>query len=163
MALTFNKFNVTVQNLGQGVDNLNTGTNLYVMLTNTAPNSADTVIDTTGGVCVLKSTSNANEIAAGNGYTKGGVNLASGAFTQTAGLASLVANDGTLTASGGSIGPFRYAVLYDSAGGTTSTRPVLGWWDYGSALTLNSGDSVLFQNSNASGNFTTTYPILTLQ
>jgi hypothetical protein len=159
MSLAANKFNIYVQNLGQGVHNLNTD-NLFILLTNTAPNAGDTVVDTTTTTCTVKSVSNAGEIAAGNGYTKGGVQLSSNAYTEVAGLASLVANQGVITATG-AIGPFRYAVLYDNSVGTTATRPVMLWWDNGSSVSLASGQNLLLQNSAGAGNFTVTYPLLT--
>ena len=162
MPLTFNKFNNFVQALGQGQVNLNSDS-LYILLTNTAPAAGDTVVDTTTSTCTVKASSNAAEIAAGNGYVKGGGQVSANAFSQSAGLASLTGNDVVVTASGGSIGPFRYAVLFDASAGTSSTRPVLGWWDYGSSVTLGAGSSVTLQNSNGSGNFTSTYPVLTLQ
>ena len=50
------------------------------------------------------------------------------------------------TASGGNVGPFEYVILYDSA-----SSKLLGWWDYGSAVTLNgaNGDSFTFAPSGA--------------
>jgi hypothetical protein len=44
------------------------------------------------------------------------------------------------TASGGSIGPFRYAVLYDDTP-TSPADPLVSWWDYGSSITLASGET----------------------
>lgn len=161
MSVAFNKFNVYTQNVGQGVYNLNTDS-LFILLTNTAPNAADTAVDTTTTPCTVKSTSNASEIAAGNGYTKGGGQIVSNAYTQAAGLASLIGNAVTITATG-AVGPFRYAIAYDNTAGTTATRPVIGWWDNGASVTLASGQAVIIGNSSTGGNWTTSFPILTDQ
>lgn len=54
-----------------------------------------------------------NELSTANGYTAGGAALTSVTWTQTGGTAKFDAADPTWTASGGSIGPFRIAVIYD--------------------------------------------------
>lgn len=158
---TYNKVNQFVQTLGQGGVNLNTDS-LFILLTNTVPNVSDTVVDTTTTPCTVKATSNASEIAAGNGYTKGGAQVGSNAYTQASGTASLVGNAVVFTASG-AIGPFRYAVLYDNTGGTTATRPLMGWWDNGSSVSLASGQTLTIGNVTNAGNWTTgTNAILTV-
>ena len=82
------------------------------------------------------------EVAAGNGYTKGGNQAAISSSEQSAGTYKLVlADPATWTAAGGTIGPFRYAVLYNETGGAAATRPVIGWWDYGSEITLQIGET----------------------
>jgi hypothetical protein len=60
------------------------------------------------------------------------------------------------TASGGAIANFRYICLYNDTP-TSPTDPLIGWWDYGSTLTLNSGDSltVKFNGSAGSGTILT--------
>ena len=96
----FNKFNSFVGDLGLAKINLNTDS-ILGLLTNTAPVAGDTVVDTTTGTCTVKSTSNAAEIAAGNGYTKKGLALATTSYSQTGGVGKLVASaDQVLTASG---------------------------------------------------------------
>jgi hypothetical protein len=98
--------------------------------------------------------SNITEIGAGNGYSAGGTTIGSTAYSQTSGLASLTGNNVVFTASGGTIGPLRYAVIYDTTP-TSPLKPLIGWWDYGSSITLNAGETLTVS-------FTTNL-ILTLQ
>jgi hypothetical protein len=148
---TFNKFNQFVEDLAEKVHNLGSDT-MKILLTNTAPNVADTHVDTVLTPCVVEGTSNAAEIAAGNGYTKGGNQATAGTSAQTSGTYKLVLNDPTAwTAAGGTIGPFQYAVLYNETGGAAATRPVIGWWNYGSAVTLQIGESFTVDLDAANG------------
>jgi flagellar capping protein FliD len=122
----FNKFNSFVEALAEKVHDLGSDT-LKVMLTNTAPAATNAVkVDIT-------------ELAAGNGYTAGGNTAAVSASSQTSGTYKLVLADPTTwTAVGGTIGPFRYAVLYND---TASNDELIAWWDYGASLTLNAGET----------------------
>lgn len=54
---------------------------------------------------------------------------------QTTGTYKLTLADLVLTASGGAVAAFRYVVLYNDTP-TSPADPLIGWWDYGSALTL---------------------------
>lgn len=157
----FTKFQQFVGDIGTAKHDLNADT-LMLLLTNTAPNVADTIVDTTTTPCTVKSTSNAAEIAAGSGYTKKGGQVAANAYSQSAGTAKLTGNKMTITASGGSIGPFRYAVLFNDSKGTTATRPVIAYADYGSAITLNDGESITFGKDTAGNNWDATIPILSV-
>lgn len=121
MTANFNWFNSFSRDLGTKVHNLS-GDTLKVMLTNTAPVATNT------------STSNITEISAGNGYTTGGKTITSQSFVNSSGTSTLTADNLVFAASGGSIGPFRYAVLYNSTAGGN----LIGWYDYGSNLTLSS-------------------------
>lgn len=124
---TFNKFNAFVENVAEGVHNLGSDT-LKVMLTNTAPVAGNSV------------KTDLTEISAGNGYTAGGTAATISSSAQSGGTYKLVLADVTFTASGGSIGPFRYAVLYNDTP-TSPADPLIGWWDIGSAVTLADGES----------------------
>lgn len=121
---TFNKFECFVGDLGAGLHDLD-GDQLNVYLTNATPSaSADSVL------------TDLADITEENGYTAGGAD-SQNAYSEASGVGTLTGTDITWTASGGTIGPFRYAVLYNTGG----TTPLIGWWDYGSAVTLQIGES----------------------
>jgi hypothetical protein len=102
------------------------------LLDNTASFVAsDTTVNAVDG-------SGAKEVS-GNGWTAGGLTLASVAVTQvTTNDAILDANDASATASGGSIGPAYAALLYDS----TSLKPLV-YIDFGQAQSA--GDTTDFK------------------
>ena len=77
-----------------------------------------------------------HELANGNGYTTGGAKLAGVTTGQVSGVATLDANDTVWTASGGAIGPVRYAVVYDD---TASGDPILFMIDFGADKTADDG------------------------
>jgi len=133
---SFNKFNAFVEHLAEKVHNLGSDT-LKVALTNTAPSSANSTF------------SDITEISSGNGYTAGGTAATISSSAQTSGTYKLVLADVVFTASGGSIGPFRYAVLYNDTP-TSPADPLIGYWDYGSSVTLADTESftVDFDASN---------------
>ncbi len=122
---SFNKFYTFVQDLGRGVHNLNTAS-IKVMLTNVAPVATNTIL------------ANLTDLSTANGYTAGGTAMTGTAYAQTSGTAKLAGSNVVFTASGGSIGPFQYAVLYNA---TASGGPLIGWWDYGSAVTITTGNT----------------------
>lgn len=127
---TFNKTQHWAGVLGFGHANLNTDA-MKIGLTNTAPTATGTTV-----------WADITEIATGNGYVGGGIDIgntgaeAGGTFTMQA------TGDPSWTATGGSIGPFRYAVLYDDTIATGGfVDAVAGWWDYGSGVTLTTGET----------------------
>jgi hypothetical protein len=124
---SFNKYEVFSENLAEKVHNLDTDT-LKVLLSNTAPNAA-----------THATKSDASEISAGNGYSAGG-NDTQNATSRSGGTTSITGVDTTFTASGGTIGPFRYAILYNDTP-TSPADPLIGYWDYGSSVTLQDGES----------------------
>lgn len=152
---TYNKFRIFAEDVFQAVHNFGSHT-LNLGLTNTSPNVADLDVNTSLSPDRIISTSNADEIAAGNGYAEGGSSIVITTNSQTGGTYTLAANQIVWTASGGTIATFRYVYLYNISGGAAATRPVISWWDYGSGITLNSGETftVKFNNANPGTIFT---------
>lgn len=123
MAVALTLYTATKTEIGLGSFNLNTDT-LKAALTNTAPQASDTVWNTT----VYPAP------AAANGYTAGGhdtQNLFS--------AGKLTGTDIVITATAGGIGPFRYVILYDD---TNASDKLIGYYDYGSSITLNEGETL---------------------
>jgi hypothetical protein len=134
---TFNKFNQFVQDLANKKHDLSADT-LKVMLTNTAPVAGNSIL------------SDITEIATGNGYVAGGTQASTTSSTQTGGTEKLIVGDVVFTASGGSIGPFRYAVFYNATQ-TSPNKPLIGWHDYGASITLLNGESFTWDADQAGG------------
>ncbi len=111
----------------EGVHNLGSNT-LKLMLSNTASAQTDDV------------KADLTEISAGNGYTAGGSTLSVSSSAQSGGDYTLSAGDVTFTASGGTIGPFRYVDMYNDTP-TSPADPLIQRWDYGSSITLQDGES----------------------
>lgn len=127
---SFTKVNDFVVNLANAMD-LDSDT-LAVALTNTDPTAGTDVTGDGNGVLA-----NITEIAYTNLSSRTLANVTS---TQTSGTYKLSADDKVLTASGGSVAPFRYVVIYNDTP-TSPADPVIGYYDYGSSLTLNDGDT----------------------
>jgi len=51
----------------------------------------------------------------------------------------------------GSRGAFRYVVIYDNTATTPTNKPLLGWWDYGSSITMQNGDTFTVQLDAVNG------------
>jgi hypothetical protein len=132
---TYVKFQPFVEYLAEKSFDLQNDT-LKVMLTNTTPSAA------------WGTKSQATDISAGNGYTAGGTQATVSSSAQTSGTYKLVLADVTFTASGGSIGPFEWAILYDD---TATSKQLIAYWDYGSAVTLASGESFTWDADPSTG------------
>ncbi len=117
------------------VHNLGSDT-LKIMLTNVAPSASNAV------------KADITDIAAGNGYSAGGSAVTITSSSQTAGTYKLIGNSVTFTASGGSIATFRYAVIYNS---TAASGNLIGWWDYGAAVSVTNGNSFQVQLDGTNG------------
>ena len=137
----FNKFLSFVEAVAEGVHDF-ASDSLKIALSNTAPTNTDTVF-APGGAHPAP--------AAANGYAPTEATLTSSG--QTAGVEKLILQDVVFTAAGGQIGPFRYVILYnDDAVGDE----LIGWWDYGSSITLETGETFTVDLDAANGVLTIT-------
>lgn len=113
------------------VEGMNLGSDtLIVALSNTDPTAGTDVTADGNGVLA-----NISQISYTNLSSRTLANVTS---AQSSGTYKLSADDLTLTASGGSVAAFRYVVIYND---TVTNDPVIGYYDYGSSLTLNDGDT----------------------
>ena len=138
---TFNKVNDFVKNAVHNMDL--ESDQIVVALSNTAPGSeaSNPAADGNGVLA------NVTQVAYTNLSSR---NVTTSSSTQTGGTYKLVLADITLSASGGDVGPFRYVYLFDDTV-TTPADPLIGYYDYGSSLTLNDGDSLTVDFSAANG------------
>tara|TARA_B100000902_G_scaffold55608_1_gene62383 strand:- start:2304 stop:2735 length:432 start_codon:yes stop_codon:yes gene_type:complete len=127
---SFTKVNDFVVNLANTMDL--DGDTLKVALSNTDPTSGTNAAADGNGILA-----NITEIAYTNLSAR---ELQSVTSTQTSGTYKLSANDLVLTASGGAVAAFRYVIIYDDTV-TSPADPLIGYYDYGSSLTLNDGDT----------------------
>lgn len=133
----FNKFNSFTEAIAEKVHNLGSDV-LEVALTNSAPVNTNTVL--------------ANITQITYTFLNARTVTVSGS-AQTAGVYKLSIADKTLTSTGGSTGPFRYVVLFNQ---TATNDELIGWYDYGSSITLGDGESLLLNFDDANGVLTIT-------
>jgi hypothetical protein len=132
----FNKINQFVADVANKVHNLGSDS-LKIMLTNSAPVATNAI------------KSDLTDISAGNGYSAGGSAVTITGSTQSSGTYKLVGNDLVFTATG-AVGPFRYAALYNDTQ-TSPVKPLIGWWDYGSSISLANGETFTIDLDNVNG------------
>lgn len=141
----YNKLNGFVEHLAEKVHNLQSDA-ITLAITNTAPASEATPPTGATGTNVL---ANLTQIS----YT----NLSSRVLTittsaQTSGTYNLIASDIVLTASG-AVGPMRYIYVYNDTP-TSPADPLIGYYDYGSSVSLASGETFTLDLDNVNGIFT---------
>lgn len=118
---TFVDFDILVEDILAGEHNFNAaGDTIMVYLTNNTPSvTADAVLADLAGITEQ------------NGYAATDIQ---NDMSQTGGTATVTGVDVTITATG-AVGPFQYAVLYNSTA-TTKTNPLISYYDYGSSISL---------------------------
>lgn len=129
---TFTKIHSFVENLAEKQIDLS-GAGLTIALTNTAHTSTwDELADLT-------------QISYSNLSSRV---LTVSSSAQTSGTYKVVVNDLVLTSSGGSTGPFRYIYIYDD---NSTGDKLIGYYDYGSSLTLNDTDTLTLNFDGTNG------------
>lgn len=126
----FNKFNSFPQKLTDKAISFAADT-FKVMLSNTLPVATNAV------------KTDITEISAGNGYSAGGT-VTTITESSSGGVVTVKGSAVVFTATG-AVGPFEYAVLYDS-----TTNDLVGWWDYAAAVTMANTETftVTFDSTN---------------
>ena len=132
---TFQKFNDFSEQLARGVHDWDAHT-FKVALTNAAPLATNTVL------------ADITQIAAGNGYTAGGT-ATTITISETGGTTTVNGTQVVFTASG-TMAPCRYAVLYNDTA-TSPADALVGWWDYGSSITLAVGETFTIDFDGTNG------------
>jgi hypothetical protein len=120
---SFNKFNQFVEDVAEKVHNLGSD-QLVIALSNTVPVATNAVL------------ADITQISYTNLSSR---NITTTSSAQTSGTYKLTLTDLVLTASG-AVGPFRYVVLYNDTP-TSPADPLIGWYDYGSSISLANGET----------------------
>ena len=116
---TYNKFNQFIEDLHDKVHHCGTD-QFTVFLTNSAPVATNSVI------------ADITEASYTNCSSR---NLTTSTHSETSGTYTQLFADLVLTASGGTVGPFRYVGIFNNTP-TSPADPLVGWYDYGSSITL---------------------------
>ena len=130
--VAFNKFNSYSEAVHHGKHDFSSD-QIKVALTNTAPDAADSVL------------ADIEQIGYSGLSTRNLVTASSG---QTGGLYKLVLNDLILTQSGIAGQAFRYPVLYNE---DAPSDELIAYYDRGSSITLQPGESLQLDFSAGSG------------
>ena len=138
---SFNKVNDFILHAVQNMDL--ESDQIKIALSNTAPGSESSDPSADGNGVLA----NVTEVSYTNCSTR---DVTTTSSTQTGGVYKLVLADLTLTAAGGAVGPFQYLYSYNDTV-TTPADPLIGYYDYGTALTLNDGDSFTVDFSASNG------------
>jgi len=135
---TFNKFQAFVEAVAEKKHDLGADT-FFVQLLATAPDAALDAVEVDLPA----------DLGTGFGYTAGGVTCGTATGSaQTAGTYKLTIADKVITAAGGSIGPFRYVVLLNN---TAVNKDLIGFYDYGSSITLLDTETLTIDFDAAAG------------
>jgi hypothetical protein len=138
MAVALTKFQGFVEAVAEKKHDLGADT-FYVQLMNTAPDAALDFVETDLPA----------DLGTAGGYTAGGVTVGTAvASAQSGGTYKLTLTDKVITATAAGIGPFRYVVLFNN---TATNKDLIGYYDYGSSITLNDTETLTIDFDAAAG------------
>ena len=120
---TYQKYTAAIEPMLEG---MNLGTDTWKVALAATINLADTAF-----------TPGTTDLATANGYTAGGNTCSLTSSSQSGGTYKLVLASPAIWTAAGAGFNFRYAILWNA----TTNQPV-GAWDYGSAQTVNVGETV---------------------
>ena len=132
MAIALTKVNSFVENLAEKLIDLS-GNGLTVALTNTAHTASWTQLSDLTQVSYTYCSSRVITVTSS---------------AQTSGTYKLCLTDLVLTASGGTVGAFRYVYIYDD---NSTNDKLIGYYDYASAITLADGETLTLNFDDANG------------
>ncbi|MCP9876035.1 hypothetical protein, partial [Cyanobium sp. A2C-AMD] len=111
---------------------------LRVALSNTAP------------LATHATRSQITELATAGGYTSGGISVGTITGAQTSGTFKLTGGtDPVFTGSGVGF-TARYAILFNDTP-TSPADPLIGYWDYGSSVTIGDGETLTIDLDQTNG------------
>jgi hypothetical protein len=126
---SYNKFDSFANYMGRGVFDLANDTCKIYLSNTAASNSNDSV------------KADLAEITPANGYNNASI---SQNWTSSGAVSSLKGVTVQWTANGGNFGPFDKVVLYDDTP-SSPADPLIAWWEYGSSISCNNGESFTWQ------------------
>jgi hypothetical protein len=141
----FNKFQVFVEHVAHGCHNFSSDT--YCTLTCALSPAANTPVNTNTILSNLTTISPYTNLSTRV--------IAVSSSGHTTGTYKLVLTDLVLTASGGSVSAFQFVTLYnDDVSAWAAPQPVdplIGWYDYGTGLTLQNGETLTLDFDGSAG------------
>lgn len=123
---SYNKYTAAIEEL---LENINLQTDQWKIALASTINASDTTF-----------TPGATDIVTGGGYTQGGNDANLISSSQSGGVYELKLSSPAIWTASGSGFSFRYAILWNS----TTNTPV-GYWDYGSTVSLNGSNGDTFE------------------
>lgn len=136
---SFQKFNSFVEAICEKVHNLQTDALVvFLCASANAPVASNTVL------------ANLTQISYTNCSSRA---ITTSSSSQSSGTYKLIVNDLVLTASGGTVGPFRYPGVYND---TATNDELICFYDYGSDITLAAGETFTLDFDGTNGLFTLT-------